>query len=83
MVEGCGRIRRGLKEGIVDSMAGIVDSMAGRFSSPGERVNESRPAYQFYPRRNVRGRTGRLPIRNEVSQKVRQQMDEEEHIASQ
>ena len=53
MVESCGRIRRGLGEVIVDSKAVIVDSMAGRFLLLQERVNEARPAYQFYPRRNV------------------------------
>ena len=31
MVEGCGRIRRRLREVIVDLMAVIVDLMAGRF----------------------------------------------------
>ena len=38
---------------IVDSMAGIVDSKSRRLLLPGERVNEARPAYRFYPRWNV------------------------------
>ena len=53
---------------IVDASAGIADSKCS-FLLPGERMMMALPASQFYPKRNIQGRTRRLPLGNEVSQK--------------